>query len=83
VRTEASTRYQVVRLQATLPKQFCHPQSDHPASSVRELATEDGRFERIGADTIDRLCAFFGVAPGDLFARDAETGARRRQTRSR
>ena len=48
-----------------------------------KLASEDGRFERIGAETIDRLCAFFSVAPGDLFERDAETGTRRRQTRSR
>ena len=48
-----------------------------------KLASEDGRFERIGADTIDRLCAFFDVAPGELFAREPEAGARRRQARLR
>lgn len=43
-----------------------------------KLASEDGRFERIGADTIDRLCAFLGVNPGDLFDRVADSQSRRR-----
>jgi DNA-binding Xre family transcriptional regulator len=45
-----------------------------------KLANEDGRFERIGADTIDRLCAFLLVAPGDLFERTAESGSTRRRS---
>jgi DNA-binding Xre family transcriptional regulator len=48
-----------------------------------KLASENGRFERIGADTIDRLCAFFDVTPGELFVRDAQSGTRRRTTRPR
>lgn len=49
-----------------------------------KLASEDGRFERIGADTIDRLCAFLAVVPGDLFERISEPGiGRRRSTRRR
>lgn len=46
-----------------------------------KLASEDGRFERIGADTIDRLCAFFSVAPGELFDRAPGTPTRRRGSR--
>jgi len=44
-----------------------------------KLASEDGRFERIGADTIDRLCTFFRVAPGDLFERTPEVATERRK----
>jgi DNA-binding Xre family transcriptional regulator len=48
-----------------------------------KLASEDGRFERIGADTIDRLCEFLGVLPGDLFERTSDVGAGRRRTLKR
>jgi DNA-binding Xre family transcriptional regulator len=48
-----------------------------------KLASEDGRFERIGADTIDRLCAFLAVVPGDLFERIGETGSGRRRASKR
>jgi DNA-binding Xre family transcriptional regulator len=48
-----------------------------------KLASEDGRFERIGADTIDRLCAFFDVTPGELFERIPELPSRRRHPRQR
>jgi len=48
-----------------------------------KLADDEGQFGRIGADTIDRLCAFFSVAPGDLFERTADAPPRRRAPRTR
>jgi DNA-binding Xre family transcriptional regulator len=30
------------------------------------LAREDGVFERLEADALDKLCAYFNVQPGDL-----------------
>lgn len=30
------------------------------------LSAEDGRFERLEADALDALCAYFGVQPGEL-----------------
>ena len=51
-----------------------------PHASYR-LAREDGQFARISADTIDRLCNFFGVSAGDLFERPAEGGHARRGVR--
>lgn len=30
------------------------------------LASEDGAFDRLEADALNRLCAFFGVQPGEL-----------------
>ena len=42
-----------------------------------------GEFERINADTIDRLCEFFKVSPGELIERTPDTPAKRRPPKSR
>lgn len=42
-----------------------------------------GKFERITAETIDRLCDYFDVVPGDLFERTPDASAKRRPGRSR
>jgi DNA-binding Xre family transcriptional regulator len=34
--------------------------------SAYRLSRPDGRFGRLNADTLDRLCAFFRVQPGAL-----------------
>ena len=34
--------------------------------SAYRLSRPDGRFGRLHADTLDRLCAFFNVQPGQL-----------------
>jgi DNA-binding Xre family transcriptional regulator len=48
-----------------------------------KLANKDGQFGHIAAETIDRLCAFFGVAPGELFDRTPDAPVRRRVPKSR
>ncbi len=37
--------------------------------TIYKLVKPAGRFDRIGADTLDRLCEVLGCEPGDLFER--------------
>ena len=37
--------------------------------TVYKLAHPSGRFDRIGADTLDRLCRVLDCEPGDLLER--------------
>lgn len=49
------------------------------------LARADGRFERIEAESLEALCRYFGVQPGDLlvYVPDAPRGGAKRSTRQR
>src|SRR4051812_26229093 len=49
------------------------------------LARTDGRFERIEAEALEKLCQHFGVQPGDLlvYVPDTRRGAAKRTTRRR
>jgi DNA-binding Xre family transcriptional regulator len=47
------------------------------------LARADGRFERIEAEALDALCAYFGVQPGELLEHVAEPGSGRGAASSR
>ena len=40
--------------------------ADLPYPSAYRLSRPGGRFGRLHADTLDRLCSFFRVQPGEL-----------------
>jgi DNA-binding Xre family transcriptional regulator len=50
--------------------------------SAYRLSRSDGRFGRLHADTLDRLCAFFQVQPGELLQWTPGRRERRRQRSS-
>jgi DNA-binding Xre family transcriptional regulator len=45
--------------------------------SAYRLSRPGGRFGRLHADTIDRLCVFFGVQPGALLEWSSDTRRQR------
>ena len=47
--------------------------------SAYRLSRPEGRFGRLNADTLDRLCAFFQVQPGALLKWSSSDGARRKR----
>ena len=46
-------------------------------TTVYRLTRPNGRFDRIEADTIDRICVALGCAPGDLFFQTPERPRKR------
>lgn len=48
-----------------------------------KLAGETGHFTQITAETIDRLCAYFGVTPCELFAYTPANAPKGRGRRAR
>lgn len=45
--------------------------------SAYRLSRPGGRFGRLHADTLDKLCTFFGVSPGALLEWTPQKGSRR------
>ena len=58
LRTRGMTRYRLARA------------SGLSLSAIYRLAARSGRFTRLEADTIDRLCGALRCTPGELIRRD-------------